>query len=46
MGFVRDATTIAEDMVNVAPTFLIAVPRVFNKIYGGVWCLDRADLLR
>jgi long-chain acyl-CoA synthetase len=32
----RDVTTIAEDMANVAPTFLIAVPRVFNKIYDGL----------
>jgi long-chain acyl-CoA synthetase len=37
IGFVRDATTIGEDMAKVAPTFLIAVPRVFNKIYDGLW---------
>ncbi len=37
MGFIRDVTTISEDMANVAPTFLIAVPRVFNKIYDGLW---------
>lgn len=37
MGFVRDVTTIVQDMQNVAPTFLIAVPRVFNKIYDGIW---------
>jgi long-chain acyl-CoA synthetase len=37
IGFVRDPTTIGEDMANVAPTFLIAVPRVFNKIYDGLW---------
>jgi long-chain acyl-CoA synthetase len=37
MGFARNATTIAEDMAKVAPTFLIAVPRVFNKIYDGLW---------
>lgn len=36
MGFIRDITTMAEDMANVAPTFLIAVPRVFNKIYDGL----------
>ncbi|MEJ2157822.1 MAG: long-chain fatty acid--CoA ligase [Desulfobacteraceae bacterium] len=33
IGFIRDISTIGEDMVKVAPTFLIAVPRVFNKIY-------------
>lgn len=37
IGFVEDITTIAEDMLQVAPTFLIAVPRVFNKIYDGLW---------
>lgn len=37
IGFVRNVTTIAEDMEKVAPTFLIAVPRVFNKIHEGLW---------
>ncbi len=37
IGFARNITTIAEDMAQVAPTFLIAVPRVFNKIYEGLW---------
>jgi long-chain acyl-CoA synthetase len=37
MGFIRDVTTLGDDMANVAPTFLIAVPRVFNKIYDGLW---------
>lgn len=37
IGFMRDVTTMAEDMPKVAPTFLIAVPRVFNKIYDGLW---------
>jgi len=37
MGFVRDVTTISEDIGRVAPTFLIAVPRIFNKIYDGLW---------
>ncbi len=36
MGFVRDVTTISEDIAQVAPTFLIAVPRIFNKIYDGL----------
>jgi len=28
--------TLAEDMLAVRPTFIIAVPRVFNKIYDGI----------
>lgn len=37
IGFMRDVSTLAEDMLKVAPTFLIAVPRVFSKIYDGLW---------
>ncbi len=36
VGFVENVTTIAEDMGKVKPTFLIAVPKVFNKIYAGL----------
>ena len=28
--------TLAEDLLKVKPTFLIAVPKVFNKIYDGI----------
>ncbi len=37
MGFMGDVTTLAEDMGKVRPTVMIAVPRVFNKIYDGLW---------
>ena len=37
VGFMEDVTTLADDMGKVRPTFLIAVPRVFNKIYAGLW---------
>ncbi|MCB2146681.1 MAG: long-chain fatty acid--CoA ligase [Deltaproteobacteria bacterium] len=37
MGFMGDVTTLAEDMAKVRPTLLVAVPRVFNKIYDGLW---------
>ncbi|MCF8131102.1 MAG: long-chain fatty acid--CoA ligase [Deltaproteobacteria bacterium] len=37
VGFVENVTTIAEDMEKVKPTYLIAVPKVFNKIYAGLW---------
>jgi len=36
IGFIENVTTIAEDMANVKPTFLIAVPKIFNKIYTGL----------
>ena len=37
VGFVESVKTIAEDMGKVKPTFLIAVPKIFNKIYAGLW---------
>ena len=36
VGFMEDVTTLAEDMINVRPTLLIAVPRIFNKMYNGI----------
>lgn len=36
LGFMRDVTTLGEDLQRVKPTYLIAVPRVFNKIYDGI----------
>jgi len=37
IGFMESVDTLAEDLELVRPTFLIAVPRVFNKIYDGIW---------
>ncbi len=37
IGLAESVTTIADDIVKVKPTFLIAVPRVFNRIYDGLW---------
>ncbi len=36
LGFMRDVTTLAEDLTIVKPTYVISVPRVFNKIYDGI----------
>lgn len=36
LGFMRDATTLAEDMRLVRPHFLVSVPRVFNKVYDTI----------
>lgn len=36
IGFASSVDTIAEDILKVKPTFLIAVPRIFNKIYDGL----------
>ncbi|HVN71119.1 MAG TPA: AMP-binding protein, partial [Desulfomonilia bacterium] len=37
LGFMESINTLADDMLKVRPTFLIAVPRVFNKIYDGMF---------
>jgi long-chain acyl-CoA synthetase len=37
MGMIENTKTIVNDIVQVKPTFIIAVPTVFNRIYDGVW---------
>ena len=37
MGLAESAKTIVNDIVAVKPTFLVAVPTVFNRIYDGLW---------
>jgi long-chain acyl-CoA synthetase len=37
MGLAESAKTIVNDIVAIKPTFLIAVPTVFNRIYAGLW---------
>jgi long-chain acyl-CoA synthetase len=37
IGLAESASTIVNDIVQVRPTFLIAVPRVFNRIYDSLW---------
>ncbi|ACL04903.1 Long-chain-fatty-acid CoA ligase (AMP-forming) [Desulfatibacillum aliphaticivorans] len=36
IGFMESVETLADDLALVSPTFMIAVPRVFNKIYDGL----------
>ncbi len=37
MGFMESTATLLEDLGKVKPTFLLAVPRVFNRIYDVLW---------
>ena len=37
IGLAESVATIAGDLEKVRPTFLVAVPRVFNRIYDGLW---------
>jgi long-chain acyl-CoA synthetase len=36
IGFAESVQTFANDMLKIKPSFLIAVPRVFNKIHAGI----------
>ncbi len=36
LGFMRDVSTLAEDMLLIRPHFLVSVPRVFNKVYDTI----------
>jgi long-chain acyl-CoA synthetase len=36
LGFLQSTQTIVEDMAKIRPTFLIAVPRVFNRVYDTI----------
>ncbi|HVL99087.1 MAG TPA: AMP-dependent synthetase/ligase [Egibacteraceae bacterium] len=35
MGYARSVDKLAEDLVSYRPTFLLAVPRVFEKVFNG-----------
>ncbi len=35
-GFAENATTIVEDLALVKPSMLVAVPRIFNRVYDGL----------
>ena len=37
MGLAEDVTTIVENLSEVRPTLLFSVPRIFNRIYDGVY---------
>lgn len=37
MGLIESTKTIINDIVSVSPTFIVAVPTVFNRIYDGLW---------
>ncbi len=43
LGLLGSVETILEDFLKVQPTFLVTVPRVFNKVYNGVWALMRKE---
>ncbi|PKN52681.1 MAG: long-chain fatty acid--CoA ligase [Deltaproteobacteria bacterium HGW-Deltaproteobacteria-13] len=37
VGLAEKASTVVEDIMLVKPTFLTAVPTIFNRVYDGLW---------
>jgi len=48
IGLMHSVSTISSDLALVRPTWIVAVPRVFNKIYEGLWSRmnDRGGLAK
>jgi len=43
IGIMGSIETLIDDLPKIQPTFMITVPRVFNKVYNGVWAKMRAE---
>jgi long-chain acyl-CoA synthetase len=43
IGFMESVETLGADLALVKPSFLIAVPRVFTRIYNGLWARMREE---
>ncbi|PKN05020.1 MAG: long-chain fatty acid--CoA ligase, partial [Deltaproteobacteria bacterium HGW-Deltaproteobacteria-9] len=43
LGIMGSVETLIEDLPKIQPTFMISVPRVFNKVYNGVWAKMRDE---
>lgn len=43
IGIMGSVETLIEDLPKIQPTFMISVPRVFNKVYNGVWAKMREE---
>jgi len=41
IGIMGSVETLIEDLPKIQPTFMITVPRIFNKVYNGVWAKMR-----
>jgi long-chain acyl-CoA synthetase len=43
IGIMGSVETLIEDLPKIQPTFMITVPRIFNKVYNGVWAKMREE---
>jgi len=43
LGLAESPATVVKDIAAVKPTWLVAVPRIFNRIYDGLWTKMNKD---
>ncbi|MCU0614109.1 MAG: AMP-binding protein, partial [Desulfobacterales bacterium] len=43
IGIMGSVETLIDDLPKIQPSFMITVPRIFNKVYNGVWAKMRAE---
>jgi len=43
IGIMGSVETLIDDLPKVKPTFMITVPRIFNRVYNGVWAKMREE---
>ncbi len=43
IGIMGSVETLLDDLAKIQPTFMITVPRIFNKVYNGVWAKMREE---
>jgi long-chain acyl-CoA synthetase len=42
-GIMGSVETLIDDLPKIKPTIMVSVPRVFNKVYNGVWAKMREE---
>lgn len=43
IGIMGSVETLIDDLQKIQPTFMITVPRIFNKVFNGVWAKMREE---
>ena len=43
IGNMGSVETLIDDLPKIQPTFMITVPRIFNRVYNGVWAKMREE---
>lgn len=43
IGIMGSVETLIDDLPKIQPTFMITVPRIFNKVFNGVWAKMREE---